>query len=221
MAAAWIAVFVIEAVTLNTPQPLAVEPDSGGPRESESAETALGKTVPDCVLNDLDGHAVRPDILRGHAPTMIEFGSFTCPYCTGQANVMDDLSAKYRDHVRFIFVYGEEAHPGIAYLPGGYRGSREPFTYTPTNDDRLAAAKILRDTLGLKRDVLIEDVDSGNTREQCYLRSWMYHPGIVVAPDGKIVYAAKWLKADLLDKFLAKYLATGGQCDAEFDDSAP
>ncbi len=220
---AWIVAFAVdsESLGIGVAEPLAPDGPPLPPDYSESAGVALDKVVPDCTLHDLNGSAAPPNALRNPIPTVIEFGSFTCKYCTSQIGMMDGLAAKYRGKVKFLLVYGNEAHPGIAYLPGGYEGDRKSFTLTPTKADRLAAAKILRDTLAVQRDILIEDVESENMRERCYLRAWMYHPGLVVDPNGRVVYAAKWLKAESVDQFLAKYLASDGKCEPVCDDSPP
>jgi thiol-disulfide isomerase/thioredoxin len=212
--------FVLDSETLGIGyvDPLAPE---GPPGEPETAAIALDRTVPDCALHDLRGDEVSSASLRGPTPTVIEFGSFTCPYCTGQAAPMDRLAEKYKGRVRFVFVYTDEAHPGIAILPDGYRGSRDMLTDKPTPAHRLSAAYILRDTLAVQREILVEPTAGQGLREGCCLAAWKYHPGIVADRDGRVVYAAKWLKTDSLDEFLTQLLDHPSECRPVFDDTGP
>jgi hypothetical protein len=200
------------------PQPWAPEPSPGPP---ETAAVALDRTVPGCPLYDLEGRALSSAALRGPTPVVFEFGSFTCKFATGQAEPMDRLADKYRGRVRFVFIYTDEAHPGIAQLPDGYSGPRDSFSAIPTPADRQTAARILRDALAVRRDILVEPVGGPGLREGCGLGTWRGHPGLVADPDGRVVYAANWLKADALDAFLTVLLDRPDECRPVADDSAP
>src|SRR3954468_4911791 len=94
-AALWMTALVLdpEVLRIGYSEPLA--PD-GPPATSAFA---LDQVLPDCTLYDLDGNRVTSAALRGPTPTAVEFGSFTCKYCTGQAGAMDQLAEKYRGQV--------------------------------------------------------------------------------------------------------------------------
>jgi thiol-disulfide isomerase/thioredoxin len=212
--------FIVDCETLGIgyAEPLA---PLGPPGEPDTAAIALDRTVPDFALRDLSGNEVESASLRGPTPTVIEFGSFTCKFCTAQAESMDRLADKYRGKVRFVFVYSDEAHPGIAFLPDGYRGSRDMLTDKPTPAQRLSAAYILRDTLAVQREILVEPTAGQGLREGCCLSAWKYHPGIVADRNGRVVYAAKWLKSKSLDEFLTQLLDHPDGCKPAFDDTGP
>lgn len=216
----WITATVLDSETFGIidPQPLAPEVP---PDPNETARIALGKKLPPCALCDLDGNLVDPFPRPDQIPTVIEFGSFTCKYCTGEADNLDDLAEKYEGKIRFVLVYTEEAHPGRAFFPQGYNGRRDIFTAQPTKEQRLTAAIVLRDTMSIQREVLIDDVNDETLCDRVGLHIWQYHSGIVVNDERRIVYASKWLKAANLDEFLAQYIASDGKCEPMADDTGP
>jgi len=151
---------------------------------------------------------VRLGEFRGHVPVVVEFGSFTCPYCTVQCGEMDALARRYDGKVAFLFVYGEEAHYGTAILPNEYAGDRSMFTDDPTDAQRRAAADTMRSELEVHRPMLL--APTGNDLRAKFLAGRLGNPGFVVDPAGRIVFAARWLKARQLDEYLQAYLDSGG-----------
>jgi hypothetical protein len=69
--------------------------------------------------------------------------------------------------------------------------------------------------------MLIEDVDGPSLRERCVPGPWKGNAVVVINPEQQLVYAARWLKTELLRKFLDSYLAADGQVEPVADEGGP
>jgi hypothetical protein len=75
--------------------------------------------------------------------------------------------------------------------------------------------------LEVQRIVLVEPVGETVPLRDQYLHGPWQNSAFMVAPDGSIVYAARWLKADALETFLETYLASGGKCHPVASEGPP
>jgi hypothetical protein len=91
--------------------------------------------------------------------------------------------------VAWYFVYTREAHPGE------HVGAHRSF------DDKLARARLLRDEVGIRRPILVDDL-SGTAHHAYGLlpnMSW------VIGRGGRIVYKADWTSTANIEAFLDRY----------------
>ena len=97
--------------------------------------------------------------------------------------------------VVFFFVYTREAHPGE------HLGAHRTF------DDKLAAARKLHDEVGIRREVLVDDL-AGTAHHRYGLlpnMTWVLGRG------RRIVYKADWTSAANIDAFLDRYSGAAAQ----------
>lgn len=127
----------------------------------------------------------------GH-PTLIIFGSRTCPVTISAAPSLVRLHSQFGAHVRFLLVYVREAHPG-ASIP-------QPRTL----DDKLRHAAALKAELALPFEIAVDDIDGGLHR----LLGARPNSAYIVDRDGVILFRAQWAN---VDKPLAQALAALAQ----------
>ena len=70
--------------------------------------------VPAFDLPTLGGSRFRSTDLGETGPTVLIFGSSTCPVTDSAAPGLNELHARFGDRVRFVIVDVREAHPGEA-----------------------------------------------------------------------------------------------------------
>ena len=90
---------------------------------------------------------------------------------------MDDIAARYADRaVRSVFLYTREAHPG------------ELYRHHTTMDDKRDRAQALRDVVGIKRHILLDDMVGTAHHGYGMLpnMTWIFGRG------GVILYKAAW-----------------------------
>ena len=88
-------------------------------------------------------------------------------------------------------MYTREAHPGEIVGPHA------------TFEDKLAGARLLRDQVGIRRPILVDDL-AGTAHHSYGLlpnMSW------VVARGGQIIYKSDWTSAANIEAFLTRYEA--------------
>lgn len=144
----------------------------------------LGEPAPDFDLPDLEGRRVRLSDLRGR-PVVIEFGAYTCPVFSDRVPAMEDLAQRHPE-ATFLVIYTREAHPG-------------EVTHEHRNlDEKRSAARALAEEEGLRRRVLVDDLDG--TVMRAYGGAW--NPVYVVAPDGTLVMRRAWNEPSDVDSTL-------------------
>jgi hypothetical protein len=146
-----------------------------------------GERAPDGELTILEGERVRLSELWRQRGLVLEFGSFTWPYCAAEGPLLDQLAAQHHEY-GWYFVYTREAHPG-ENLPA--HGSFE---------DKLAAARRLRDDLGITRPTLVDDLDG--TLHRAY--GLMPNMSWILGRGGTILYKAMWTSAARIGEFLER-----------------
>jgi hypothetical protein len=99
--------------------------------------------------------------------------------------------AERHPEVGWVFLYTREAHPG------------ERVGHHDTFGTKLARARLLRDELGIRRPILVDDLDGSAHRAYGSLpnMSWVFARG------GRVVYKANWTNAANVEGFLERFLA--------------
>lgn len=89
----------------------------------------------------------------------------------------------------WYFVYTREAHPG------------EHVPHHTSFETKLAGARLLRDEVGLRRPIVVDDLDG--TAHRAY--GLMPNMTWVIGRGGRIVYRADWTSAANVEAFLERY----------------
>ncbi len=88
-----------------------------------------------------------------------------------------------------MFVYTREAHPG------------EHVGHHVTFEDKLASARLLRDEIGIRRPIVVDDLEGTSHRAYGALPNMTW----VVGRGGRVLYKADWTSARNVEAFLARH----------------
>ena len=94
-----------------------------------------------------------------------------------------------------MFVYTREAHPGEGVPP------HDSF------DAKLACARLLRDEIGIRRTILVDDLAGSAHRGYGSMPNMTW----VIDRGGRVAYKANWTSAANVEAFLARYLAASAE----------
>ena len=92
-------------------------------------------------------------------------------------------------------MYTREAHPGEIVGPHTAFG------------DKLASARLLRDQVGIRRPILVDDL--AGTAHHAY--GLLPNMSWVIARGGRIIYKSDWTSAANIEAFLTRYEAGRGR----------
>lgn len=162
--------------------------------EVERGLTAGDEAV-DVPLYTLDGGTVHLADLWTDRPTVLEFGSITCPVFTSKVGTMDALARTYAEEASFYVVYTREAHPGQDYP--AHRSLEE----------KLSNAADACEYESIDRTVLVDDVDGRMHRRYVALPNAAY----LIGTDGVVAHQADWLDPEALEEALETLLDRGGR----------
>lgn len=143
------------------------------------ADPRPGDRVPDFDLPTLDDARFTSRSL-GDRPVLLVFGSRTCPVTRSGLPRIDALLDVYGDRVRFVLVQTREAHPG------------DVLTQPGTLAAKTAHAAAMREDLGVRHEVAVDDVDGTLHRALGPKPNSAY----VLTPDGTISARIHWANDD-------------------------
>lgn len=135
-----------------------------------------GDRVPSFDLPTLGGGRFRSDDLAERGPTLLIFGSSTCPMTDHAAPGLNEMYRRFGKQARFVIVNVREAHPGSA------------FPQPATLADKTKHAERLRDLYGFEFEVAVDDVDGTLHRALSPKPNSAY----VLGTDGRILFRAHW-----------------------------
>jgi hypothetical protein len=135
-----------------------------------------GDFVPETSLTLADGQAVPLFDASSATPTLLVFGSSTCPMTDNAVPGLLNLYSTYRDRVRFLMVNVREAHPG--------RSAPQPHT----DADKTLRARILQDLHSLPFPVAVDDV-AGTLHRALGTKP---NSAYLISPTGMILFRAHW-----------------------------
>lgn len=104
--------------------------------------------------------------------------------------LLDDAATRHPE-VAWYFVYTREAHPG------------EHVAHHRTFDDKLDNARLLRDEVGIRRPILVDDLEGTAHHAYGLLPNMTW----VIGRGGRIIYRADWTSAANVESFLTRYAA--------------
>jgi hypothetical protein len=136
-----------------------------------------GDPIPAFRVVTTDGVTIdNADLRRDGRPTLLVFGSLTCPVTESAGDGLRELHARFGDRVRFLLVNVREAHPGDA--------TPQPHT----EHEKHEHASRLKDHHRLGFDVASDDLDGSLHRAFGPRPSSAY----LVDPSGEITFRAHW-----------------------------
>lgn len=135
-----------------------------------------GDRVPHFDLPLVGGGRFRSDDLARTGPTLLVFGSATCPVTDNAAPGLKELHERFGDRVRFVMVNVREAHPG------------EDFPQPGTIEEKTLHASRLRDLHGFDFEVAVDDVDGSLHRALSPKPNSAY----LLGRDETILFRAQW-----------------------------
>ena len=135
-----------------------------------------GDRVPDFDLPTLGGGRFRSADLGETGPTLLIFGSYTCPVTDSAVPGLNELHGRFGDRVRFVMVDVREAHPG------------KVVPQPKTLDEKTVHAEQLRDFYSFEFEVAVGDIDGTFHRALSPKPNSAY----VLGKDGTILFRAQW-----------------------------
>lgn len=154
------------------------------------AGPAVGEGAPAFELPGLDGKPVTLASLRGK-PTVIEFGSYTCPIFRRKVDAIEAIRREFGDQVNWVLVYTREAHPTDGWVVEANERAGIRIPQHKTFEDRVACARLTAEKLPVGMLVAVDGVDDKVTN------AFAGHPnrGYVLDGDGKVVSKQVWIEA--------------------------
>jgi hypothetical protein len=136
-----------------------------------------GDPVPNFHVTSTDGATIdKANLRRDGRPTLIVFGSLTCPVTESAGDGLRELHARYGDRVRFVLINVREAHPGAS--------TPQPHTDRQKSEH----ASRLKQHHRLPFEVATDDLDGTLHRAFGPRPSSAY----LVDPSGEITFRAHW-----------------------------
>jgi hypothetical protein len=167
----------------NEPQSAAGDKQGLGETIAPMQPPRVGERAPDFSLRDLDGREVRLSDYRGHMPVVIEFGSLSCPIVTGRCNQLDKRAEYYKGKAQFLFIYGNEEHPGNEEKRSTSFGTFWALPQAKDYLDRCEHARQFRNTMKTSRRILVDEDGAANVSAQYGIRG---HGMVIVDAQGRI-----------------------------------
>jgi thiol-disulfide isomerase/thioredoxin len=127
----------------------------------------VGERAPDFVLKDVEGREYRLSDRMGQTPVVLEFGSYTCPYCIATLEPMKSLARKYDGKVEFVIVYCKEAHPGMKMKSMTGQGDLPILEQTNNRQERVERAARFGREMKIPQRILVDE-DGENSIQEMY-----------------------------------------------------
>ena len=173
-----------------------------GPAVAPAGAPRAGDAAPDFKLEKLDGRPVTLGDYR-HKVLVIAFGSHTSPTFRAKAAALDALRESYGFRARFLVVYTREAHPAGEWDVARNAAAGVSVPAHADADARAAAARAMRDALGLKLDVAPDGMEDAVT--EAY--GGFPNAAVVLGRDGTIIARQRWLDPSGLGRLIDDAIA--------------
>ena len=138
----------------------------GNPTRS-TAQPVVGEIAPDFALKDVDGREFCLSERAGKTPVVLEFGSYTCPYCMATLEPMKTLARKYDGKIEFVIIYCREAHPGMKMKSMGGVGDLPLLEQTNNREERAERAARFGREMKIPQRILVDE-DGDDSIQQRY-----------------------------------------------------
>jgi thiol-disulfide isomerase/thioredoxin len=125
----------------------------------------VGEMAPDFALKDVDGLEFRLSERAGQTPVVLEFGSYTCPYCMATLEPMKTLARKYEGKIEFVIIYCREAHPEMRSMEA--TGDLPVLDQTNNREERADRATRFGREMKVPQRILVDE-DGEDSIQQRY-----------------------------------------------------
>jgi len=159
----------------------------GGPAGQQPRPVRVGSPAPDLDLKSLQGENVSLASLRGK-PTVVEFGSYTCPRFREKVADFAKVREEFGDRVNWVIVYTREAHPSDGKAVGVNTRAGIAVAQHASAQDRAKAATVAKEKLALGGVVLLDDTENKASE------AWGGFPNraFVIDADGVVASRQVW-----------------------------
>jgi hypothetical protein len=158
-----------------------------------------GEQAPDFSAESLEGETLRLSDYQGEKNVLLVFGSATCPMTAATIGELNALHDEFRDEVEFLFVYVREAHPGERVPAHG------------AMDEKIAAARLLRNAEDLEMPVLVDDLRGSIHRQY----SGLPNPAFLIDKSGHVAFRSMWANPEALAAAIDELLEIEDERDAD------
>ncbi|MCL4743109.1 MAG: redoxin domain-containing protein [Phycisphaerales bacterium] len=159
----------------------------GAPGGQQPRPVRVGSPAPDTELKSLEGESVSLASLRGK-PTVVEFGSYTCPRFREKVADFAKVREEFGDRVNWVIVYTREAHPSDAKPLAVNTRAGVAVAQHASAQDRAKAAAVAKEKLTLGGVVLLDDAENKASE------AWGGFPNraFVIDADGVVASRQVW-----------------------------
>jgi hypothetical protein len=132
---------------------------------------------------------------------------------------MEAVAKKYAERVVFLFVYCREAHPTDGPRANNTRTkSGDKIKQATSRAEREETARTFCEDMKLSRRILVDEFD-GRSAQRLY--GGLNNPTVVIDVEGTMALKMAWTNGESLDRYLEKFLASGGKTDLVLAESVP
>lgn len=162
-----------------------------------AAGPAVGASAPVFLLAKSEGGGQERIPVLGR-PTVLVFGSYTCPNFRKAAPVLNDLSQKLRQTVRFEQVYIREAHAAGQWQSTVNEREEIQLAMPNSIEEKSGYAALCSRKLHLQFPALLDGMDNGAEQAYAAWPSRVY----VIGSDGRVKYSSALIEEDFDAKAL-------------------
>lgn len=160
---------------------------SGAPATLPVVIARLGQPAPELTVTRLDGRPLALSSLRGK-PTVLVFGSFSCPSFRQRAPHVNSAAAALGNKVNVVYVYTREAHPVGDWEVQRNLDEKIRVDAHRSMAERLQQARQAQVSLKLAGQVLVDDMEDRLARTF----DGFPNAAIILDRDGVVVLRQKW-----------------------------
>lgn len=179
---------------------LAAIPGADAASKSETGLLAVGTEAPPfgLPLRGASGSPVRLPELTKAGPVVLVFGSYTCPQFRSAAPVLNRLHERYRDRLKVLMVYVQEAHTDENWQStiNDREGTKLPLAKTLAQKNDNAAVCVRK--LSIPYAVAVDDLDRKVEAAYAAWPSAVY----VIGRNGRILFNSRLGEQDLVPQDL-------------------
>ena len=164
-----------------------------GIKPAEDGAPKTGEAAPEFSLPQLgNGYELSLTQFRSGKPTVLLFGSYTCPNFRQQADALNTLAAKYHATAPFLLVYIREAHTGDTWQ--STINQRQGIDWQPakTMAEMQSHASSCVRKLKMSFPAVVDSVDGKVESKYAAWPSRLY----VVGRDGRVLYNTRLSELD-------------------------
>lgn len=132
---------------------------------------------------------------------------------------MEATAKKYQGKAEFLFVYCREAHPEGDPRVKARTKKGEAIKQAQTPAERKATAQQFCEDMKATRRIVLDEFAPQQSAQRLY--GGLPNPTVVVDVEGKIALKMAWTNGTALDRYLEKFLASGGKYDPELANTVP